>query len=62
MTGDLTKLNGEVVAVKEDVMTGQPMCVIQVRMSNQNDDTLAKGHVDVRLPTEDMPKAENPEG
>lgn len=60
MTGDLTKLNGEVVSVKEDVMTGQPMCVVQVRMSNQNDDTLAKGHAEVRLPTADKPKAQHP--
>jgi len=60
MTGDLTKLNGEVVAIKEDVMSGQPMCVIQVRMSNQHDETLAKGHVELRLPTENKPAAQHP--
>jgi hypothetical protein len=60
MTGDLTKLNGEVVAVKEDVMSKQPMCVIQLRMTNQNDDTLAKGHVEVRLPTADKPAPQHP--
>ena len=60
MTGDLTILNGEVTAVREDPMTGQPLAVVQVRMTNQNDDVLATGGAEIRLPTADLPRAEKP--
>ena len=62
MTGDLTILNGEVSSVREDPMTGQPLAVVQIRMTNQNDDVLATGGAEVRLPTEDLPRAETPGG
>ncbi|MFT4519856.1 MAG: hypothetical protein ACI9JM_002255 [Halioglobus sp.] len=58
MTGDLTILNGEVSSVREDPLTGQPLAVVQVRMTNQNDEVLATGGAEVRLPTADMPPAE----
>lgn len=60
MTGDLTILNGEVSSVREDPMTGQPIAVVQVRMTNQNDATLATGGAEVRLPTSELPRAEHP--
>ena len=43
-------------------MTGQPLAVVQIRMTNQNDDVLATGGAEVRLPTEDLPRAETPGG
>jgi hypothetical protein len=58
MTGDLTILNGEISSVREDPMTGQPLAVVQVRMTNQNDDVLATGGAEVRLPTLELPPAE----
>ena len=60
MTGDLTLLNGEVTNVKEDPMTGQPLAVVQITMSNQDDAILATGGAEVRLPTEELPRAERP--
>jgi len=60
MTGDLTLLNGEVSNVKEDPMTGQPLAVVQVTMTNQDDAVLATGGAEVRLPTADLPRAERP--
>jgi hypothetical protein len=58
MTGDLTILNGEISSVREDPMTGQPLAVVQVRMTNQNDAVLATGGAEVRLPTQELPRAE----
>ena len=58
MTGDLTVLNGEVSNVKEDPMTGQPLAVVQVTMTNQDDSVMASGGAEVRLPTQDLPAAE----
>ena len=60
MTGDLTLLNGEVTAVKEDPRSGQPLAVVQVTMTNQDDAVLASGGAEVRLPTADLPRAEHP--
>jgi hypothetical protein len=51
-------LNGEISSVREDPMTGQPLAVVQVRMTNQNDDVLATGGAEVRLPTLELPPAE----
>ena len=59
MTGDLTLLNGEVTSVKEDPMTGQPLAVVQVQMTNQDDAVLATGGAEVRLPNEDQPRPEH---
>jgi hypothetical protein len=41
-------------------MTGQPLAVVQVRMTNQDDATLATGGAEVRLPTQELPRAEHP--
>jgi hypothetical protein len=41
-------------------MSGQPMAVVQVRMTNQNDAVLATGGAEVRLPTLELPRAEHP--
>ena len=60
MTGDLTLLNGEVTAVKEDPRSGQPLAVVQVTMTNQDDAVLATGGAEVRLPTADLPAPEHP--
>ncbi len=58
MTGDLTLLNGEVSAVREDPMTGQPLAVVQITMTNQDDAVLATGSAEIRLPTEELPRPE----
>ncbi|MDZ7782120.1 MAG: MaoC family dehydratase N-terminal domain-containing protein [Halioglobus sp.] len=60
MTGDLTVLNGEVSSVREDPMSGQPLAVVQVTMTNQDDAVLATGGAEVRLPTEELPRPEWP--
>lgn len=59
MTGDLTLLNGEVLSVGVDAMTGQPLANVKVIMTNQNDEVLATGGAQIRLPTEDLPKRES---
>ncbi len=56
MTGDLTILNAEVVALRNDPLTNQPLAVVQVTMTNQKDEIMANGAVEIRLPTEDLPK------
>ena len=58
MTGDLTKLNAEVVAIQNDDPSGQPVAKIHVVMSNHDEAILAEGDVLVRLPTEDRPEPE----
>ena len=58
MTGDLTKLNGEVKRISYDDPSGQPVAQIGIVMSNQNDAVLASGDALVRLPTETLPGPE----
>ena len=58
MTGDLTLLKGEVTSVKEDPMSGQPLAVVQITMTNQDDAVLASGGAEVRLPTAELPQPE----
>ncbi len=55
LTGDLTRLDGEVIDVSEDQRTGQPLASIKVTMTNQNKAILAQGVAMMRMPTEDKP-------
>jgi hypothetical protein len=55
MTGDLTKLDGEVVEINHDDPSGQPMSKIHIVMSNHEGAVLAEGDALVRLPTETLP-------
>ena len=55
LTGDLTLLNGEVTAIAEDAVSGQPVATVNVVMTNQNDEVLASGDATIRLPTETQP-------
>lgn len=50
-TGDLTCLDGEVVAVSWDDPSGLPVATVQVTMTNQKGDVMAKGRAEVRLAT-----------
>jgi hypothetical protein len=56
MTGDLTYLDGEVADVNFDDPSGQPIAMISVTMTNQNEDVLATADVKVRMPTETLPR------
>ena len=55
LTGDLTLLDGEVTAIDPNHASGQPVATVQVTMTNQNDEILASGSAEVRLPTETQP-------
>ncbi len=50
-TGDATYLDGEVVQMVYDDPSGHPMAVVEVSMTNQKGDVMAKGQAEVRLPT-----------
>ena len=58
MTGDLSKLDGEVTEISNDDPSGQPVAKIHVVMSNQEAAVLAEGDALVRLPTEILPEPE----
>jgi hypothetical protein len=58
MTGDLTRLDGEIQKISYDDPSGQPVALVHVVMSNQDEAVLATGDALVRLPTEDLPAAE----
>jgi hypothetical protein len=51
-TGDLTWLDGEVVEMIWDDPKGSPLAVVEVTMTNQKDEVMAKGRAEVRLPGE----------
>jgi acyl dehydratase len=55
LTGDVTYLNAEVVAVEEERETGQPMAAVRVVMTNQRGEEMAAGTAEIRLPTETLP-------
>ena len=57
-TGDVTYLNGEVLAVDRE--GPQPIASVKVVMTNQRDEVMASGTAEVRLPTEELPA--NPDG
>lgn len=50
-TGDATYLDGEVTEVRWDDPSGLPVAVVQVTMTNQKADVMAKGQAEVRLAT-----------
>jgi len=60
LTGDLSRLDGEVVEISSDDPSGRPLAKINVSMTNQNGDELALGTADVLLPTETLPAADEP--
>ena len=51
-TGDVTYLDGQVAGMVWDDPSGQPVAVVDVTMTNQKGDVMAKGRAEVRLPTE----------
>jgi hypothetical protein len=55
LTGDLTRLDGEVIDIKYDE-TERPLASIKVTMTNQHDAVLASGVAEMRLPTEILPE------
>jgi len=59
MTGDLTKLNGEVAEIQHDDPSGQPVARVHIVMTNQEEAVLAEGDALVRLPTETLPEPES---
>ncbi|MBW2229623.1 MAG: MaoC family dehydratase N-terminal domain-containing protein [Deltaproteobacteria bacterium] len=58
MTGDLTKLDGEVTDINYDDPSGQPVAQLHIVMSNHESAVLAEGDALVRLPTETLPEPE----
>jgi hypothetical protein len=58
LTGDLTRLDGEVIEISHDDPSGRPLARVKVSMTNQNGDELAAGIAEMLLPTESLPVAE----
>ncbi len=56
LTGDLTRLDGEVIDIKHDDSSGRPLASVEVVMTNQNKDILASGVAEILLPTETQPE------
>jgi len=54
-TGDVTFLDGEVVAITHDHRSGQPVATVKVTMANQKEQVMAAGQAEVLLPTETLP-------
>ena len=50
LTGDLTYLNGEVLALREEPETGATLANLKVVMTNQDEAEMASGTAEVRLP------------
>jgi hypothetical protein len=50
LTGDATFLNGEVVRLVEDPGSGNPLAVVRVSMTNQDDAIMAVGEAEILLP------------
>ena len=57
LTGDLSRLDGEVIEVKHDDASGRPLVSVKIRMTNQNGDELAAGVAELLMPTETLPAA-----
>jgi hypothetical protein len=49
-TGDVTYLNGSVTGIGVDAASQDPIAVIEVVMTNQRGEVMAKGPATVRLP------------
>ena len=49
-SGDVTFLNGEVVALDHDG-SGGPIATVKVVMTNQDDTVMAQGRAEIELPT-----------
>jgi hypothetical protein len=50
LTGDATFLNGEVIGLREDPASGQPVASVKVDMTNQNDAIMSTGVAEMLLP------------
>ena len=50
LSGDVTFLNGEVVALDHD-RAGGPIATVKVVMTNQDDTVMAQGKAEIELPT-----------
>jgi len=57
LIGDVTFLNARVAEVDYSDRSGQPVCAIDVTMTNQRGEVMASGRAEARLPTEDRPSA-----
>ena len=51
LTNDATFLDGEVVALVEDRETGDPIATVKAVMKNQDDEVMASGQAEIRLPS-----------
>lgn len=51
-TGDVTFLDGQVAELRWTDPSGQPVAAVEVVMTNQRGEVMAKGTAEVRLPTE----------
>jgi acyl dehydratase len=51
-TGDVTFLDGQVLELRWNDAGGHPVAVVEVVMTNQRGEVMAKGSAEVRLPTE----------
>jgi hypothetical protein len=51
-TGDVTFLDGQVLELRWNDAGGHPIAVVEVVMTNQRGEVMAKGSAEVRLPTE----------
>jgi hypothetical protein len=56
LTGDVTYLDGEVVSLAHDDASGRPVETVKVVMTNQDDEIMASGHAELRLPGEHDPQ------
>jgi hypothetical protein len=56
LTGDVTYLDGEVVSLAHDDASGRPVATVKVVMTNQDDEIMASGHAELRLPGEHDPQ------
>lgn len=62
LTGDVTRLEAEVIETDEESSTGQPIARVRIEMKNQDGVLMASGTAEVRLPTETLPGPGGPGG
>ncbi len=55
LTGDVTYLDGEVIALNAPEGSGRPIASVRLVMTNQRREVMASGEAEVRLPTETQP-------
>ena len=55
LIGDVTFLSGRVAEIDYSDPSGQPICAIDVTMTNQREEVMATGRAEARLPTDELP-------